>query len=38
MLSALVSAGLALGTAGLSIVAIITVHCMHMLVGITFSF
>ena len=38
LLSALVSAGLALGTAGLSIVAIITIHCMHMLVGITFSF
>ena len=31
-LSALVSAGLALGTAGLSVVAIITIHCMHMLV------
>ena len=28
MLSALVSAGLALGTAGLSIVAIITIHCI----------
>ena len=38
MPSALVSAGLALGTAGLSIVAIITIHCMHMLVGISFSF
>ena len=32
LLSALVSAGLALGTAGLSIVALITIHCMHMLV------
>ena len=30
--SALVSAGLAVGTAGLSVVAIITIHCMHMLV------
>ena len=36
--SALVSAGLAVGTAGLSVVAIITIHCMHMLVIISITF
>ena len=35
MPSALVNAGLAVGTAGLAVVAVITVHCMHMLVNAT---
>eukprot|EP00092_Neocalanus_flemingeri_P033166 GFUD01036067.1.p1 GENE.GFUD01036067.1~~GFUD01036067.1.p1 ORF type:complete len:444 (+),score=99.80 GFUD01036067.1:61-1392(+) len=35
MPSALVNAGLAVGTIGLAVVAVITVHCMHLLVNAT---
>ena len=35
MPSALVNAGLAVGTAGLAVVAVITIHCMHLLVNAT---
>merc|ERR1711892_675395 len=35
MPSALVNAGLAVGTVGLAVVAVITIHCMHLLVNAT---